>query len=127
MKKWIAIIGILICAKAQATTVYDYASGSFVVLPNSTAPTFNTVTASTMTTSVLTASSAAFTNATISTGTVSNATIQLLSETLTQLQATAVSAGTLGYCSNCSTDAACVSTGTIHGFVRMNARSTVCQ
>ena len=54
---------------------------------------------------------------------------QLASQTLAELNAKVpTAAGQVFYCSNCATDAVCVSTGTGTGaFVRMSARGTACQ
>lgn len=49
------------------------------------------------------------------------------SGTLTALQALTTTAGQLAYCSDCTTDAVCVSTGTKNSFVRASARTTKCQ
>ena len=53
---------------------------------------------------------------------------QIVVGSLATLQSTTVTAGVLGYCSSgCTTDAVCVSTGTINAFVRTSARTTACQ
>ena len=53
--------------------------------------------------------------------------IQLTSQSLSQLQALTTSAGQAYYCSDCTTDAVCVATGTANSFVRLTARTTPCQ
>jgi hypothetical protein len=60
---------------------------------------------------------------------MSNATNNLLIPTLTlaQMAALIAQAGQPAYCSNCVTDAMCVSTGTVNSFVRTSARATKCQ
>lgn len=51
----------------------------------------------------------------------------LPSLTLTQINATVVSPGTLRYCTNCTTDAVCVSTAAaINSFARLSVRTTAC-
>jgi hypothetical protein len=46
--------------------------------------------------------------------------------TLTQIQGLNATAGSVVYCSNCVTDAACVSTGGTNHFVRISARGSAC-
>lgn len=59
---------------------------------------------------------------------VINGSSQLGPGTLSKLKATIpTAAGQLYYCSDCSTDAICVSTGTGRGsFTRLSARTTAC-
>lgn len=58
---------------------------------------------------------------------VMNGGLQLKSLTLAQIQAVVGVVGQEYYCSNCTTDAVCVSTSTkANTFVRLSARTTAC-
>lgn len=52
----------------------------------------------------------------------------LTSNTLAQINALVVAVGTLRYCSNCATDAVCVSTAAAtNSFARLTSKTTACQ
>lgn len=112
MDKFILISLLFLSVNVLAVTAYDYSSGQFVVLPDTTNPSFNTVVISSLT---------------VSSATVSNLVFQVISKTLSQIQASTGTIGALIYCSNCVTDAVCVATGTIGGYVRVSSKTVACQ
>lgn len=61
-----------------------------------------------------------------STVTLSNF-LQLGAQTKAQLQALATAANQVFACSDCVTDAACISTATLNSFVRLSSRTVTCQ